>query len=113
MKSENLGPLIDDLCRAAGQKVGIEFRSPPPLGAQVSGRWELGYQPKGLSWGQVLLTGLARTVTSASRSSGPSDSKPDNKIASRSARASTQNWRKCSNGLRPCEHCATSERPNH
>ncbi len=51
MKSENLGPLIDDLCHAAGQKVGIEFRSLPPLGAQVSGRWELGYQPKGLSWG--------------------------------------------------------------
>ncbi len=51
MKTENLGPLINDLCRAAGQQIGIEFRSPPPLGAQVSGRWELGYQPKGLSWG--------------------------------------------------------------
>ena len=51
MKAENLGPLINDLCRAAGQQRGIEFRSPPPLGAQVSGRWELGYQPTGLSWG--------------------------------------------------------------
>lgn len=51
MKIENLGPLIDELCRTAGQKLGIEFRSAPPLGAQVLGRWELGYQPKGLGWG--------------------------------------------------------------
>lgn len=50
MKTENLGSEINDLCRAAGQKIGIEFSSPPPLGVQVSGRWELGYQPKGLSW---------------------------------------------------------------
>lgn len=51
MKIENLQPLIDELCRTAGQKLGIEFRSPAPLGAQVSGRWELGYQPKELNWG--------------------------------------------------------------
>lgn len=50
MQRENLGPLINELCRTAGQQVGIEFRSPPPLGTQDAGRWELGFQPKGFSW---------------------------------------------------------------
>ncbi len=51
MQKENLGPLINELCRTAGQQIGIEFRAPTPIGAQTSGRWELGFQPKGLSWG--------------------------------------------------------------
>jgi hypothetical protein len=50
MQKENLGPLINELCRTAGQQIGIEFHAPPPFGTQISGGWELNYQPKGLSW---------------------------------------------------------------
>ena len=113
MRTENLGPLINDLCRTAGQKIGIEFRSPPPLGAQVSGRWELGYQPKGLSWGATFTYWLSPDSYLRESVIGLSDSKPNNRTARRSAPALTRNLRKCSNGFSPCKTGIMKGTPKH